>query len=51
MNTNSIHRTSARQTGWNIAMAVLLAAAGFVMTIYSVSTITGLIVRWLTRLY
>jgi hypothetical protein len=39
------------ETRWNLCFAVILAAAGFVMTIYSAAIITGLIVHWLTRPY
>ncbi len=51
MTTNTIDRKCARQTRWNIFMAVVLAVAGFFMTIYSAAIITGLIARWLTRAY
>ncbi|MGZ8710506.1 MAG: hypothetical protein ACXW28_09785 [Thermoanaerobaculia bacterium] len=51
MTANTINRESARETRWNIFMAVVLAAAGFFMTFYSAATITGLIVRWLGRPY
>lgn len=51
MTDNTIHRESARNARWNIFIALVLATAGFFMTIYSAATITGLIVRWLGRPY
>lgn len=51
MTTNTIDRQSARAARWNIFIAFVLAAAGFLMTIYSAAIITGLIVRWLARPY
>jgi hypothetical protein len=52
MTPNTIgERELAREERWNIFVAVVLTAAGLVMTIYSAAIITGLIVRWLARAY
>ena len=52
MTGNTSHReTTERERSWNIFMAVVLAAAGFFMTIYSAAIITGLICVWLAHPY
>lgn len=51
MTTNEINRESEREERWNIVMAVVLAAVGLLMMIYSAANITGLICSWLAHLY
>jgi hypothetical protein len=51
MTTHTVHHESAREKGWDICLALVLAIAGFFMTLYSAAIITGLIVGWLAHPY
>ncbi len=51
MISNSIHRESEQERRYSMLMALVVAAVGFFMTVYSLEILAGLMARWFCRLY